>query len=104
MTRRRTEEDEILDAWRRAKPVKVRVRRDPTSVLSIRVPQATLKELSERGAAEGKPASEYARDLIERGLASGRTGTPSELGRLFTRWLREYQEQHSSRTKSRRST
>jgi hypothetical protein len=101
MSKRRTQEEEVLSSWKRATPVKVRIRRDPTSVLSIRVSQRTLKALSERGAAEEKTAGEYARDLIERGLDARGDGTPAELGRMFSRWLTEYERRHRAR-KSRR--
>jgi hypothetical protein len=83
------EKREIIDAWRRGKPFEGDRRRPPTSVLSIRIPTEILQELTDRAVRANKPASQYARELIEDCLASEPGVGPSIWSRLFSRWVAE---------------
>jgi len=83
-------DEDLRQAWERGKPMDAdRTRRTPTSVLSLRLPDALMEELTERARSQGKPAGTLARELLEASLTEDRPVTPSWLAGMFTRWVGE---------------
>ena len=83
-------DEDLRKAWERGKPIEVdRTRRSSTSVLSLRLPDQMMEELSDRARTEGKAAGTLAREFIEAALTKDMPVTPSTLARMFERWVGE---------------
>jgi hypothetical protein len=93
-----TEEQDssLVEGWERGEPIELDRKGSPTSVLSIRVPADLLRALEDRAKTQGKPTSHVARELIEAGLLNEGPTTPSEVARMFSRWVEEATGKKSS--------
>ena len=65
-----TEEQEILVAFHKGRPDTLEREPEGSSVLSVRLPRATLKELTRLARQKDEPVGRVARELIETGLAT----------------------------------
>ena len=81
------DDEDLRRAWDRGEPMEVdRSRRSPTSVLSLRLPDSMLQQLTTKARAQGKAAGTLAREIIESALAEDLPVTPATLASLFKRW------------------
>lgn len=87
--KKKNDDRDLVDAWEKGKPVDVARTRLPSSVLSIRLPSSVFEEVSLKAEAAGSSASQFAREVIERGLASEGPSTPLDVASMFHRWAAE---------------
>jgi hypothetical protein len=90
MSEPKTDSHDLEAAWEKGKPVRLsRTRREPTSVLSIRVPQRVLVELTEIGRQQNKSVSAVGRELLESAVDAQGEAIPERLAEAFGRWVVE---------------
>jgi hypothetical protein len=90
MKKNEREEEGLREAWRKGRPAGMeRVRAPNSSVLSIRVSDDLLQQLTDAARREDKPVGTYARELIERVVVSHAERTPRNLARIFSQWADE---------------
>ena len=83
-------DEDLRSAWDRGKPMDVdRSRRNSTSVLSVRVPDSVMEELTARARAQDKAACTLAREILESALVEDAPVTPTTLASMFRRWVGE---------------
>ena len=83
-------DEDLRQAWERGKPLEAdRARRAATTVLSLRLPDSVMEELTTKARNQGKAAGTFARELIESALAEDMPVTPTTLASMFRRWVGE---------------
>jgi predicted transcriptional regulator len=85
-----SEGEALRDAWRRGRRAHMERTRAPnSSVLSVRVPDALLRQLTVIASEQDKPVGTLARELIEDAVLAKAARTPQSLARQFARWANE---------------
>lgn len=87
--KKKDRDQDLVDSWEKGQPVEVQRVGPSSSVLSMRLSSALFQELSLRAESAGLSASQFAREVIERGLATETPTTPADVASMFHRWAAE---------------